>query len=356
MSAIGRDVRMRLLRTVRILVFACLAADFGFFILYVLTESEFEPIEYLLVRVVTPFLLNLFSWVLAYSYNKRDDVSDSSKNSGVAYSITAICGVMAIFHGYFTPLWCLPGIAFIFSSLFRERKILLRQYICSFVIALLAAIQIIHEYPKDISYYLQTLAVVYIVNFLFYLFAKLLFDFYLKISVHYEEMIRQQADYLALIRHDNLTGTYSRVYLEELAKTFIEVNKDKSLIICMIDLDDFKSINDTYGHKCGDDVLKYMGRLLIDACSNNIQFGRYGGEEFVGVFCDTSMDEAVAFVNRLRERLHAKKFDFSEMQCSFSAGITLRKDGESYADALNRADDAMYISKLTGKNRVTQKN
>jgi len=121
----------------------------------------------------------------------------------------------------------------------------------------------------------------------------------------------------------------------------------------MIDLDNFKKINDTYGHAVGDATLKTLADVIKKPVEKKNAFvGRWGGEEFVTVLSGMSDDEAFDFADDLRREI--EEADFGEAgHITCSVGISQLNDEDSFDDIFNRMDKAMYSSKEAGKNRVT---
>jgi diguanylate cyclase len=122
----------------------------------------------------------------------------------------------------------------------------------------------------------------------------------------------------------------------------------------LLDIDNFKQINDSHGHQTGDEALQH----LVDVVRENVRpqdsVARYGGEEFVVLLPDTLLDSAVATMVRLQRAL-TKRFFLTGQQkllITFSAGVAEMRDSEAPEEAIDRADKAMYIAKRSGKNRV----
>jgi two-component system cell cycle response regulator len=157
---------------------------------------------------------------------------------------------------------------------------------------------------------------------------------------------------------DGLTGLDNRRHLNERIDEMFQhaqrLNEPFSLVMC--DLDKFKSVNDTYGHQAGDEVLKQLARILKDEAREIDRVGRYGGEEFMLLLPGTVLDAAVTFAERVRKRIEAHTFTFDggslKRTASFGvSGWPHPTIGDS--DALVRtADDALYVAKETGRNRV----
>ena len=157
---------------------------------------------------------------------------------------------------------------------------------------------------------------------------------------------------------DALTGLDNRRHLNERIDEMFQhaqrLNEPFSLVMC--DLDKFKSVNDTYGHQAGDEVLKQLAKMLKDEVREIDRVGRYGGEEFMLLLPGTVLDAAVTFAERVRKRIEAHTFTFDggTLQRTASFGVSgWPHPGIDASDALVRtADDALYVAKETGRNRV----
>ncbi len=127
----------------------------------------------------------------------------------------------------------------------------------------------------------------------------------------------------------------------------------ESITLMMIDMDNFKMVNDTYGHSAGDETLKTLATLLRQSITaKSASLGRWGGEEFVIILKGMTDDEAVGFAEKLRKAV--AEADFGEVgKITCSIGLSRLNDNDTFEDVFDRMDRAMYNSKETGKNRVT---
>ncbi len=161
----------------------------------------------------------------------------------------------------------------------------------------------------------------------------------------------------ALARHDPLTDALNRKGLDEVLIREIASMRRKStaLSLSLLDIDNFKKLNDSFGHEAGDGALVHLANVVRANLRPSDTLARYGGEEFVILMPDTSVEQGVEAMTRLqRELTKAIYLTGSErILITFSAGVTqLAPDEESGTDALRRADQAMYLAKRAGKNRV----
>jgi diguanylate cyclase (GGDEF)-like protein len=170
---------------------------------------------------------------------------------------------------------------------------------------------------------------------------------------------------------DGLTGLYNHSHFRDVVtQTFAQFERSGApLSLLFLDLDNFKAINDMYGHSTGDQVLRAMGRLLDNRQSNmgGQQFwrasdmtARYGGEEFAVLLPDTSSEGAIAFAERIRQRIMAigllpelvsQETPSFPLTCSVGVA-TFPTDATTSAELLKAADSAMYLAKHAGKNCV----
>ncbi|MEF3191003.1 MAG: diguanylate cyclase [Campylobacterales bacterium] len=152
---------------------------------------------------------------------------------------------------------------------------------------------------------------------------------------------------------DRLTGVYNRLRLDEALNHEIARAKRyyHPLSLVMIDIDYFKKINDTYGHQAGDEVLKKVAFLIKTSLRDSDVVGRWGGEEFMVLLPETSLEAALELSERLRQRIFEADFgEIGHRSCSF--GVATLREEESVTQLVARADEALYRAKHNGRNRV----
>ena len=175
-----------------------------------------------------------------------------------------------------------------------------------------------------------------------------------------EQRIRQLEQELEqvseLVREDQLTGALNRRGLDEvLEREYKRADRNPTPIsIALLDVDNFKRLNDSLGHQAGDQALIHLATVVKETLRPSDSVGRYGGEEFLIVLPDTDLQEGVATISRLQRELTKRFFMHNNERqlITFSAGVALRRVDESFDDTIGRADKAMYQAKQTGKNRV----
>lgn len=188
-------------------------------------------------------------------------------------------------------------------------------------------------------------------------------------EIEYLEQLSSQAAttinranvYAEILKHatlDALTGFYNRRQLEERIKQEISSAKRQKRNLCaiMIDIDFFKSVNDTYGHAAGDLVLKTVSKIIKSQLRDYDIAGRYGGEEFLILLPYTKIDEAKMVAERLRSAVENKKIDISkicpdkkDISVTISLGVSQYQNDNNF---VTNADKALYQAKESGRNRV----
>jgi diguanylate cyclase (GGDEF)-like protein len=173
------------------------------------------------------------------------------------------------------------------------------------------------------------------------------------------EVKRQNEELRYLATRDPLTGCLNRRAAFERFEHLIDAAaKEGAALSCiMVDIDHFKEVNDHYGHAAGDKVIQFVARKLREHAGANDIVARYGGEEFLIVLPNADLDEAAKFAERLRLSIQHdfdQKFS-SKRDLTVSLGVAIYESGaESALGLVNKADQALYAAKLSGRNRVVR--
>ncbi|WP_461828881.1 GGDEF domain-containing protein [Aquifex sp.] len=188
--------------------------------------------------------------------------------------------------------------------------------------------------------------------------------------LHYTKILKASFELVALLsvesvkrlskeaKTDPLTGLLNRRYMHLILKDVIELASitETPFTIALIDIDDFKKINDNYGHLVGDCVLKELAKLLKRAFRKGDYIFRYGGEEFLVVMPSTGLDEAVKVLERFRSIVerHTFRCDGKDLKITVSIGVCsdVPRNGKGVLSYVRCADIKLYKAKRSGKNRV----
>jgi len=160
------------------------------------------------------------------------------------------------------------------------------------------------------------------------------------------------------MKNDFLTGVYNRGYMDEELNYYIEAaNKTGvTFTLLLIDIDNFKHINDTFGHLCGDMILRGVSKVLVEKSKNVSIVGRYGGDEFMIIVPFSDYNSSAYMAERLRMALEQKShyYDDREMRITASIGLVeWSQDITNKEEIVRLADNCLYEAKRTGKNRVS---
>ncbi|MBI3711441.1 MAG: diguanylate cyclase [Burkholderiales bacterium] len=175
-------------------------------------------------------------------------------------------------------------------------------------------------------------------------------------EIRIKELEDKLAQMSELVREDQLTGSLNRRGLDDVFEREADRADRRGTPLCaaMLDLDNFKKLNDTHGHAAGDEALIHVVRIVKQTLRSIDVIARYGGEEFLIVMPETSLDEAAKAMMRVQRELTTHFFTANNQRLfiTFSAGVALRAPHEAQESVLKRADKAMYEAKKSGKNRV----
>ncbi len=171
-----------------------------------------------------------------------------------------------------------------------------------------------------------------------------------------ERLQQELASASELVRHDPLTGALNRKGMDDALDTEISRAKrhGSKLCLALLDIDNFKKLNDTLGHAVGDAALIHLAKVVEETVRPEDTLARYGGEEFVVLLPNTTLDDAITAMTRVQRELTRRFFlhNNDKVLITFSCGVAELGSDETAPVALQRADSAMYLAKRAGKNRV----
>lgn len=158
-----------------------------------------------------------------------------------------------------------------------------------------------------------------------------------------------------------MTNLYNRRYFNEIIKSLLLIAKRTSQLfsLIIIDIDDFKNVNDTYGHSVGDRVINDLADIFRNTVRNSDISVRFGGEEFVIILPNTHLKEAEIIAKKLKDIVENNTIilkDGSRIKFTISLGVSqIQQDDESVETVLHKADEALYQAKNSGKNKIVIK-
>ena len=310
--------------------------------------------EYRFRFIYKPSALNVLVIVLTYFHLKSKKVPGRIKNIWSCVLIYFLCANTQVIHYVYGPLLMLPVIAIFFSVIFGDRALTRCITAASLVSLAIAGYMGSIELRKGDPQLLSDIGLAALVIIVAHIGATLM-DAY--IIEQYGSIFKgneRQKQLIEELHIDPLMGIYNRMALDEkLVECEKEVSSGKNTFLMMIDIDDFKKINDNYGHLKGDMVLMSLSEIIRIDQGTDYQAYRYGGEEIVLVFSDSAYDRVYEEGERIRTTIQHTDFEWLESgSITISAGIAGCPKGHTSDEWLQTADDAMYYAKRHGKNRV----
>lgn len=197
--------------------------------------------------------------------------------------------------------------------------------------------------PPQVNFYLQLMwgVIVFIINIAF-------LRLFVYFTFHSEELLSKR------VTHDKLTGLPNRYYMSRFLNNAMDREYMPAYWAAMADIDNFKGINDTYGHNCGDYVLQTVSELLQEGCVG-AELCRWGGEEFLMVGkLDGDRHAQIGRLERIRRSIEEHPFWYEEqkLRVTVTIGFACYEEGQSLNEWINRADVKLYEGKCSGKNKV----
>ena len=165
------------------------------------------------------------------------------------------------------------------------------------------------------------------------------------------QRLNEQLEFM--LNHDPLTEVFTRRYFFD---AFRGAFRDRACVVALVDIDHFKSINDTFGHHVGDTMLRMVSVALTEPCDKDDFVVRLGGEEFAVCFFDLMIEDGVARAEELRQSVERRELEVGQRMvgCTVSVGLGVYRPGDKIDAVLQSADAALYLAKRSGRNQVRQ--
>lgn len=164
----------------------------------------------------------------------------------------------------------------------------------------------------------------------------------IKYKIEYLEDITKYIEFILTIKKDKITGLATREDLEDYVSKL-----RKTSVFALCDIDDFKKVNDNYGHQIGDQVLNMLGSIIKENIRKDDFAGRYGGEEFLIIFNTDNVEIVKKRIDKMNKEFNLKG---KNLNLSFSAGISIYDENKKITEVVKEADVALYYVKRNGKN------
>jgi diguanylate cyclase (GGDEF)-like protein len=290
---------------------------------------------------------SIFAWLyylhLAYRTKLRPAVYVACLEMTVhATFAAAVLGTQYGMHYY---LISIAGLLAVNTKLNQRRGWLLS----AFCLLLLIALYYIHPNATDVVIFPEYIKHIYLF-FLMTACTPVVFG----ILIMRDEYIRQRTKLEHIANHDILTGLHNRRYFYQFLddKKLLADKNDTPFFIAITDIDKFKSVNDSFGHDTGDEVLKEISALLLDGLHRSDDVARWGGEEFMLYIEAKSFEAAILRVDSIRVAISDARFSRKQLAVTSSFGLVMVNKEESVNSAVKRADALLYKAKQNGRNRI----
>ena len=339
-----RTIRLEFERIILSMAIICVTLEVAIFIYYYLTDNVGQPVNtYVEFRILVPFAINTLLYIITRFSNRSSTSTDITKNRVVSFAGLLMCGVISLAHSYFIPLWVFPLFAIIFCSAFHDGFIQIVQSGLSFVFILY----------DERTYSILCIIIAEVLAVGISILAYRLEIFNTRLLMIRERNFAGANKFEHGFETDRVTGVYSKKYLIESANEILKnTNELDPCGIAVIDVDDFKKINDEMGNDKGDDVLRALGQVLQGVIDEDTIVGRYGGDTFVIVFENGLKEENFEVLNQIRKDFSKKKFSFMKDTATISGGYAWFDVTMDLESALKEAEAALSNAKKSGKNMI----
>ena len=354
MRNLERTIRFEFERIILLMAIVCLTLEIAIAIYYYFTDNLGQPLSsYIEFRILVPFGINTLLYIITRFTNRSETSTDTTKNRVVSFAGLIMCGVISLAHSYFIPLWVFPLFAVVVCSIFHDLFILVIQSGITCVFILYSGILHIYDYPTERSFSILCIIIaeVMAIGIAFLSFRLELFN--TKMLIIRERNFEGANKFEHGFEIDSVTGVYSKKYLiEEAGKILAKTNELDPCAVAVLDVDDFKKVNDYYGNDKGDDVLRALGSILQSYIDENTIIGRYGGDIFVIIFENGIREENLNILNQIRRDFNKKKYSFTKDSVSLSGGYAWFDVNMDLEGALEEAENALASAKKSGKNMI----
>ncbi len=343
--------RQRLLKVCIIISVIVFLTEFLILFLDKWAGLLFLPLPLYIFRfLLLPSFINFSSVFICSKLLQSGKLQERTKNFVSAILLFVLCACSELAHYVFAPIFCAPCIAIFVSAIFEDKKITRTIFSLSLVSLSMASIIAALELRRGDRQLLLDWLVALVITICIYLVTKFLADFECERTRSIASSYKKQFELTEQLKHDHLTGLLNRKAFFELLDHYINKQPEKGLYLAVIDVDDYKNVNDTYGHIQGDAVLKYLAEILEKYVLQHGFIARYGGDEFAVVFMDIPASQACEIIEKVRNEFNSHRFDFQkDLSVTFTCGLASHR-GQRSQEFFETADRALYQAKAQGKN------
>lgn len=309
---------------------------------------------FLLRFLIIPSIVNLIILVIGYQLLKSNRHSDTFKNITICLVCFFLGACVELTHYVFAPVLCAPVIAIYISITFGDIKITRLLTVLSIISLILAGMISAAELRAGDKELPFEVIVAMIITVCSDGIASLLIQRERERMNSMFRCYQKQTELSEQLNRDALTGLYNRKVMFDVLHG--EINQGNRIYLAVLDIDNFKVINDTYGHAKGDEVLLYLSKLFKKYVSRIGYPIRFGGEEFAIIFSNIQEENVIDILESIRIELLNHPFVLAEngekIHVTISSGLVRHRELQSMEELFKSADCAMYQAKKRGKNNI----
>ena len=318
-------------------------------------DLRLQPLgDYLIRFMLLPTGTNILILLIGYVLMRRFRGDGKILNYIPMIQMVCLCFSLCVYHNLFSVLLCTFSFPIFLTAIFSDKKMTKRIVVlCVIGITLAQALgpivnQSVDEY--HFTTWLVSLAGIACTSVI----CNVLIQFQKQKDKKLESVYRSRKEALEQLKYDQKTGLYAHTTFQMGLKELVENSiKNDRPAVAVLDIDDFKRVNDTCGHVKGDMVLLELARILRAVCGEKYIAARFGGEEFAILFRGGNIEEYIRVVETIRQEFEKVPYEFRSEPVTVSIGLAMWKRGWGVTEFFDRADEALYISKRQGKNRTT---
>ena len=309
--------------------------------------------KYLWKKVILPSSVNIAAHILARLAIKSEKLTHKQKNASIIYAALVTASVVALCHREYMVTLCAFNFPIFMSAMHNDRDLLKRTFLISMTAHLFSSFILCFETKLSEHFAIEQI-IAYAFNIISYMAA----DIAVKFSQSSFSVIRNQASeneqLQDKLRRDRMTGLLDHAtFYNELERTISSYSPHTHhFCLAVIDIDDFKNVNDTHGHDNGDIVLKNLAEILTKRCGKDDIVCRYGGEEFAVIFKSRYLSSAKITMHCILKEFEKSTYDFTESRITLSCGLCEYAESLTKEDFFEKADKALYRAKRNGKNQI----
>ncbi|MEG1190505.1 MAG: GGDEF domain-containing protein [Oscillospiraceae bacterium] len=327
--------------------------EVGMYFVLKLQNLILQPLpEYIFRFLVFPTFCDIFIIAVGFILAKKMSPNSPWRNYVPVVQMSSLALVIAGTHYVFSVTLCIFCFPIFVTALFGDRKLSSRITVLN-LIYLIVTLMTRYILGRLSDPYLLPEAVVSLIIVMFtFKICNILIAYEEEKNGAIQTAYKKQLEMKEQLSRDQKTGLFGAVALQNLLSIAVGEGSTRPLVLALLDIDNFKHVNDCYGHSSGDRVINRLAGLMLRDVSDDILPARFGGDEFALVF-RIPREDAIKWMDELREQFAGQEYEFMDESVTISVGIDVWDGVCSDKELFANADAAMYASKQKGKNSLS---